>query len=121
MTDTPRKRGRPRKIAPEPEIIRTRTDSAVESGSLIDDIIGIVRDMIPITDDHARKIEREIRFRHGGQRLYLGTHARDDHSDRDRRIRAAYQSGERVQYLARAYGLTAARVYQIVSGHYQTD
>lgn len=53
-----------------------------------------------------------------GERPYIGTAAaaRIERSIRDMKIRRDWKNGERAEFLARRYGLTRVRIWQIVSG-----
>lgn len=63
-------------------------------------------------------LELEIRQDYGGERHYVirgGESSFDLRVERDLRLLADYQRGERVPLLARRYGISERRVYQIIA------
>lgn len=78
------------------------------------DILSRISSIVPKEKTDA--IERDIRRVWGGDRVYIPIR-RDDqaqHSERDRQIRAMYQSGRQIAFIARKYALTERRVQQII-------
>jgi Mor family transcriptional regulator len=62
----------------------------------------------------AERIEVHVRSEHGGESVYIKSLASRDRHERNAAIREGYRSGARMAELAVKFGLTEARVRQIV-------
>ncbi|MDR0770740.1 MAG: hypothetical protein LBE75_06030 [Burkholderiales bacterium] len=77
-------------------------------------ILHLVGEGVPALDA-CRRAEDAVRKVWGGDRPYIKKTATDETlSDRDKEIIAAHQRGERVDLLARRYGLSTRRVWKII-------
>ena len=115
METVKRPRGRPRKEPVQPAEDSATALNYVDDPGAVADIVGIVASVAGLTPVQRIEVERRIRSAYGGTRIWIGRHGGDDHCERDERIRAAYRAGERAGFLARVYGLTQARIYQIIA------
>lgn len=59
--------------------------------------------------------EQHVREQFGGERVYVGKRRGQGMVERNAEIRRLHQRGERVQFIARKFGLTRQRVTQILS------
>lgn len=58
--------------------------------------------------------EQHVREQFGGERVYVGKRRGQGMVERNAEIRRLHQRGERVQFIARKFGLTRQRVTQIL-------
>lgn len=71
------------------------------------------------TPDHAKELERRLIANWSGERPYIGKLGKDARrmtSLRNRSIIRDYKSGESLPLLARRYGLSKVRIWQIIQG-----
>lgn len=71
----------------------------------------------PIVEDHIAEVERSVRRDWAGDRPYIARHAEDvirQLSERNRAILRDWHAGERVDTIARKYGISKKRVYAIL-------
>lgn len=84
------------------------------------DIIQRVRARgVPLSEEVAAQVQFEVRGDWGGERHYIakvGECGKLQLTARDRQIRADANRGERVALLARRYGLSKKRIWQILGG-----
>lgn len=68
--------------------------------------------------DAIKHVEEAVRRDWGGERCYIGKRP-EDHAEqlsrRDAAVRKDFRAGERVELLARRYGISVKRVRQIVA------
>jgi Mor family transcriptional regulator len=92
--------------------------AAFDENDLVHDILHRVQAMFDLPTERLVELEQRVRHDWGGERPYiprLGESARLIRSKRDERIRAEHRRGERVELLARRWGMTERRVRQILA------
>ena len=88
-----------------------------EPNDIIGDVLRIVISMAPeFSHALARQVDAQARAAWGGDKPYIATHSADSYSSRNQAIIRDYLAGERIAYLERKYGLSRARVWQIIKG-----
>lgn len=94
-------------------------EQAETTNDLVADFIDRVLAMRGVrTPAAVRKLEREMRRDYGGNTHYIakfGETARLERLERDFRIRADANRGERIPLLARRWGISEKRVRQIIA------
>ena len=85
---------------------RHRLVAAIASGEVPQEARGHICELL-------ETVEHQIRHEYRGERCYINS----DTAMRNRAILREWRKGERVQYLARRYGLSRQRVYQIINGY----
>ena len=63
----------------------------------------------------ARDASLQVREVFGGERAYIGRRPGDGRFARNAQIRRDYKAGERIPLLQRRYGLSPARLWQIIN------
>lgn len=82
---------------------------------IIEDIFAAVIAMAPQFRAELEKIKHDKREQWAGDRPYIARRAGDSNSPRNEAIRRDYwQNGERIPLLERRYGLSKARLWQII-------
>lgn len=118
-------RGRPRKqpvvqpapmpapaIPPEPAP-RMPWDDAPDD--IVADVLRRVMQMAPqLSAEIALSVDRQVRETWGGDRVYVPRRAGAGSSERNAAIRRDFARGERTGLLARRYGISRQRVWEIV-------
>lgn len=95
-------------------------DSQPIGRTLLDDIVADILRRLDgeLADERLAAIERDVRRDWGGERPYIakaGESARQVQSARDERIRQEHRRGERVELLARRYGISSRRIRKILA------
>lgn len=73
---------------------------------------------IGFNDPKIERIVMDVRRDWAGERPYIGVRYEADKrmSERNRAIIRDYKNGEQVQFLARRYGISIRRIWQIIRG-----
>ena len=111
----------PRKNAPATEPAQGQLgmpEFTPRDGSIIDDVLRRVQEAMPnFGAEVALKVSQEAHRDWAGDRPYISpTGGAEYKSQRDQRIYADWQRGERIPFLMRRYQLTARRIRQIIFG-----
>jgi Mor family transcriptional regulator len=90
-------------------------DADVFENDIIEDIFAAVIAMAPQFKAELNKIKHAKREQWAGDRPYIAHRAGDSNSPRNIAIKKDYwQGGERIPLLERRYGLSKARLWQII-------
>lgn len=102
------------KTATKPNAPATPDTDACEN-DIIEDIFAAVIAMAPQFTAELEKIKHAKRQAWAGDRPYIAHRAGDSTSPRNQAIKKDYwQNGERIPLLERRYGLSKARLWQII-------
>lgn len=84
---------------------------------IVSDIIARIRTDPPRDEQSLAELESALREEYGGSHSYIGVTPEDEQRARiarHRQILRDWQAGEKVALIARRYGLSRRRVYQII-------
>ncbi len=84
---------------------------------ILEDLHGRLR-AIGFNDPKIERVVMDVRRDWAGERPYIGVRYEvcREMSARNRAIIRDYRNGERIVFLARRYGLTRKRIYEIING-----
>lgn len=88
---------------------------AESSDDFVDVLAAMVVELLPeMQGDRLADLKAAVRDRWGGDRPFIARRAGEGRSGRNQAIRADFQRGERVAFLARRYHLHRAQIYRIL-------